>query len=98
MVLAVRLDKSEKNKLSYISKKRHLNKTQAVKELLHRGFLMVQLDEYRSGNLSIGKLAEILDVSLVEALNYVTAYNAHPKVPKDFLADAAETAKKLFKK
>src|SRR5438067_2005664 len=96
MVLAVRLDKSEESQLSFISKKRRLNKTQAVKELLHRGFLMYQLDEYRTGNLSLGKLAELLAVPVVEALNYVAAYNAHPKVPKDFLADAAETAKKLF--
>ena len=96
MVLAVRLDKAEQSQLNFISKKRHLNKTQAVKELFHRGFLMYQLDDYRSGNLSIGKLAEALNVSVVEALNYVASYNAHPKVPKDFLVEAAETAKKLF--
>ena len=96
MVLAIRLDKLETNQLNSISKKRHLNKTQAAKELLHRGFLMVQLDEYRNGNLSLGKLAEILNMTIVEAMNCVAAYNAHPKIPKDFLVDSADTAKKLF--
>ncbi|MFN0117748.1 MAG: hypothetical protein ACKVQC_05565 [Elusimicrobiota bacterium] len=95
MVLAVRLDKLQRDQLRFISKKRHLNKTQAVKELLNKGFLMCQLDEYRSGHISLGKLAEILGISIFETMNHVAAYNAHPKIPGDYLMDIAETSKKL---
>ena len=96
MVLAIRLKKDEASRLALISKKQHLNKTDAMKELMRRGFTMYQLDEYKSGNISLGKLAEILDISLLETLNCVAAYNAHPHIPKDYLVEASETAKKLF--
>lgn len=96
MVLAVRLEKKEESRLALVSKKRRINKSQAAKELMKRGFLMYELDEYKAGNISLGKLAEMLDIPLLEALNLVAAYSAHPRMPKDYLVEASETAKKLF--
>ncbi len=96
MTFSFCLNKLEENQLRFISKKRHLNKIQVAKDLFHRGFLMYQLDEYRAGNLSIGKFAEALDVSVVEVLNLVAAYNAHPKIPREYLVEAAENAQRLF--
>lgn len=57
---------------------------------------MHELDEYKAGNISLGALAEILDLSMLETLNLVRTYNAHPHVPKDYLVEAANTAKTLF--
>jgi len=60
---------------------------------MKKGYLMVQLDDYKAGNLSLGALAETLDLSMLETLNLVATYNAHPRVPKDYLLEAAITAK-----
>ena len=96
MVLAVRLEKKEQSRLDSFSKKRRMNKSQAAKELLNRGFIMFQLDEYKAGNISFGGLSEVLGLSMLETITLAAAYNAHPRVPKDYLLEAAETAKKLF--
>ena len=96
MVLAVRLEKREQSRLAFFSKKRHMNKSQAAKELMNKGYLMYQLDDYKAGNTSLGALAETLALSMLETLNLVAAYNAHPHVPKDYLVEAAATAKNLF--
>ena len=98
MVLAIRLKKDEASQLALISRKKHLNKTDAMKELMHRGFAMYQLDEYKAGNLSLGKLAENLNVTYLEALNLVSKYSAHPDLPEDYIVEARQTAKSLFKK
>lgn len=98
MVLAIRLKKDEASQLALVSKKQHLNKTDAMKELLRRGFTMYQLDEYKSGNISLGKLAENLNISYLEALNLVSKYSAHPEMPVDYLIEAGVTAKALFRK
>ena len=97
MVLAVRIKKYEENCLKLVSKKQHMNKSEVVKDLLHRGFLLYELDEYKAGNISLGKLAEDLKISSLEALNLVASYNIYPHLPKDYLAEAKETAKVLFK-
>ena len=96
MVLAVRLEKTEQSRLAFFSKKRHMNKSQAAKELMNRGFRMYQLDEYKAGNISLGALAETLDLSMLETLNLVATYNAHPHIPKDYMVEAADTAKRLL--
>ena len=98
MVLAIRLKKDEVSQLAVVSKKQHLNKTDAMKELMRRGFAMYQLDEYKAGNISLGKLAENLNVSYLEALSLVSKYSAHPEMPEDYLIEAGETAKSLFQK
>lgn len=96
MVLAVRLKKDESTHLAMVSKKQHLNKSDAAKELMRRGFIMYQLDEFKAGNLSIGRLAETLDLSILETLNLVSKYNAHPTMPADYLVEASETARQLL--
>ena len=98
MVLAIRLKKEESSQLALVSKKQHLNKSDAAKDLMRRGFMMYQLDEYKSGNISLGKLAENLHVSYVEALNLAAKYNTHPEMPEDYLVEAGETAKSIFRK
>ncbi len=98
MVLAIRLKKDEESHLALISKKRHLNKSDAMKELMRGGFMMYQLDEYKLGNISLGKLAENLSITYLEALNLAAKYNAHPELPEDYLVEVAETAKALFTK
>lgn len=95
MVLTVRIEKNVEKRLEQFARKFHLNRTQAVKELLERGFVLSQLQEYKQGNLSIGRLAETLEIPVVEALNLIARYNAHPRMPHDYLTDARETAGKL---
>ena len=67
-----------------------------MKDLMRRGFNMYQLDEYHSGNISLGKLAENLDFPYLEALNLASKYNSHPEMPGDYLVEAGETADALF--
>lgn len=96
MVLSVRLEKKEEARLSFMARKHHMNKSDGLKALMRRGFIMYQLDDYKSGNVSLGKLAENLDLSILEAMNLVATYNAHPAIPEDYLVESAETARTLF--
>ncbi|MBK8576349.1 MAG: hypothetical protein IPN90_11965 [Elusimicrobia bacterium] len=98
MVLSVRLEKKEEARLAFLARKHHLNKSDGLKALMRRGFTMYQLDDYKAGILSLGKLAENLDLSILEAMNLVATYNAHPEIPEDYLVESAETARSLFLK
>ncbi len=98
MVLSVRLEKKDEARLAFMARKHHFNKSDGLKALMRRGFIMYQLDDYKSGVLSLGKLAESLDLSILEAMNMVAKYNAHPEIPEDYLVESAETARALFHK
>ncbi|MBK8870980.1 MAG: hypothetical protein IPN19_07985 [Elusimicrobia bacterium] len=97
MVLSVRLEKKEEARLAIIARKHHLNKSDGLKVLLRRGFMMYQLDDYKAGVLTLGKLAENLGLTILETMNLVATYNAHPVVPEDYVVESAATARTLFK-
>jgi predicted HTH domain antitoxin len=80
-----------------VSQKQHINKSEAAKELLHRGFILYELDEYKQGKISIGKLAENLTISILEALDLVAKYGVYQNIPKDYLVEASQRAAGLFK-
>jgi hypothetical protein len=84
MVIAIRLKKDEEALLSTMSRRRHLNRSDTVKDLMRRGFLMYQLEEYKAGRLSVGKLAANLGLPVLEALDHVARHSAHPDVPDDY--------------
>lgn len=95
MVVTVRIKKHEEKRIGDFAKSKHLNRSQAVKELLAKGFIVAQLQEYKDGTIWMGRLAENLEMPMVEALNLAARYNAHPKLPHDYLSDAREYAKGL---
>ncbi len=95
MVLALRLGKRQERHLATVCRRSHMNKSDAAKDLLERGYLSYQLDDFKSGRTSLGKLAQNLQVPLAEALGLVARFNAHPEMPKDLLAEGWETARQL---
>ena len=98
MILTVRIEKHDQKRLEQFAHKQKINRSQAVKELLNKGFMISQLQEYKEGKLSLGRLAEILEVPMVEALGLVSTYNAHQHMPRDYITDAREYAKRLKSK
>ena len=98
MILTVRIEKHDQKRLEQFAHKQKINRSQAVKELLNKGFMVSQLQEYKEGNLSLGRLAEILEIPIVEALGLVSTYNAHQHMPRDYITDARQYAKRLKSK
>jgi predicted HTH domain antitoxin len=72
-----------------------MNKSDAAKDLLERGYLLYQLDDFKAGRISLGRMAENLQVPLAEALGLVSRFNVHPEMPKDLLAEGWVTARRL---
>jgi len=95
MVLTVRIEKHDERILAEFIRRNKLNRTQAVKELLHRGFIISQLQDYQDGKITLGRMAELLEVSIVETLDLVSKYNAHPRMPRDYVTDARINAGEL---
>lgn len=98
MILTVRIEKHDQKRLEQFAHKQKINRSQAVKELLNKGFMISHLQEYKEGKLSLGRLAEILEIPMVEALGLVSTYNAHQHMPRDYITDARQYAKRLKSK
>lgn len=70
-VVSLRLKDAELKKLEALSRTEHKEKSAVARELINYGWEFLMLKQYREGKLSLGMLAEKLDVPLVEAIDFL---------------------------
>jgi predicted HTH domain antitoxin len=70
-VVSLRLKDAELKKLEELSRTEHKEKSAVARELINYGWEFLMLKQYREGKLSLGKLAEKLEVSLVETIDFL---------------------------
>ncbi len=73
-VISLRLKKSEMKKLDELSRIEQKEKSSVARELINYGWEFVMLRQYRAGKLSLGSLAEKLEVSVLEAIDLLAEF------------------------
>lgn len=68
-VVSVRLREAEIRKLEELSRMEDKEKSAVARELINYGWEFLMLKQYREGKLSLGTLAEKLDVSIIDAID-----------------------------
>jgi len=82
-VMSLRLNKEESERVSKLSSQKKETKSEVVRELLKEGWIFYWLKLYRSGKVSIGKLAEELNISINEVLDLLSEFGIESKVRYD---------------
>ena len=95
--LSLRVPNSVAQKLTKWAKLgKRKDKSTAARELLECGWTYVLLEQYRQGILSLGRLAEELDLSISETMDLVAKHGAHVPLTQDDYLKSLETARKLL--
>ena len=63
-VISLRLKETEYRKLNELSKEEQKDKSTVARELIREGWNFLMIRQYRQGKLSLGTLAQQLDMSL----------------------------------
>lgn len=72
--LSIRVDADDYAFLSRLAAEEHENISQAVRDLVVKGRLMLAIEAYRVGKASLGKAAEIAGLSISETIDLLTRY------------------------
>ena len=70
-VVSLRLKDAELKKLEELSRMEHKEKSAVARELINYGWEFLMLKQYREGKLSLGALAEKLNISIVEVIDFL---------------------------
>jgi predicted HTH domain antitoxin len=73
-VMSLRLGKEEKDIITRLSKQKKEAKSKVVRELLRDGWVFYWLKPYSEKKVSIGRMAEELDLSINEALDLLADF------------------------
>lgn len=72
MALEKLIKEAESRKLNELSKEGQKDKSTVARELIRDGWNFLMIRQYRQGKLSLGTLAEILDLSLSETIDVLS--------------------------
>ena len=73
-VMSLRLNKEEIDRISKLLAQKKEAKSEIIRELLNEGWMFYWLKLYSAGKVSVGKMAEELDLSINEALDLLAEF------------------------
>ncbi|MCL5771738.1 MAG: ribbon-helix-helix domain-containing protein [Actinobacteria bacterium] len=94
-VMNLRLNKEEIDRISKLSAQKKEAKSEIIRELLNEGWMFYWLKLYSAGKVSVGKMAEELDLSVNEALDLLAEFGIEFSIRYDDYLSGFENLKKL---
>jgi predicted HTH domain antitoxin len=84
--MSVRMDEDNYEFLSKLSNEEGADLSKAVRDLIHRGRVMLAVERYKHGEASLGKAAEVAGVALGQMMTILGEYGVESRVEKgDYL-------------
>ncbi|MGM0367092.1 MAG: hypothetical protein ACQEP2_00755 [Actinomycetota bacterium] len=93
-VMSLRLNREELNRISKLSEQKKEAKSAVVRELLREGWIFYWLKLYSAGKVSIGKMAEELDLSINDVLDLLAEFGIKSSIHYDDYLKGFENLKK----
>ena len=75
-VRSIRISDDIETAIRYVAEREHAEQAQSLRKLARMGFEAYVADEYRAGEVSLRQAADLLGVSLWEALDRLAALGA----------------------
>lgn len=93
-VMSLRLNKEEIDRISKLSAQKKEAKSEIVRKLLREGWMFYWLKLYIAGKVSIGKMAEELELSINEVLDLLSEFKIESSIHYDDYLSGFENLKK----
>jgi len=95
VVMSLRLSKEEINRISKLSVQKKEAKSEVARGLLNGGWIFYWLKLYSVGKVSIGKMAEELNLSVNDVLDLLAEFGIESSIRYDDYLAGFENLKKL---
>jgi predicted HTH domain antitoxin len=92
--MSIRMDDENYKFLHTLAKAEDADLSKAVRDVVHRGRIMLAIERYKKGTASLGRAAEIAGVSIVEMMARFEEYGVKSNLRKeDYLEGLANLQK-----
>ena len=94
--MSIRMDEENYNFLSKLSEEQRGDLSKAVRELVHKGRLMLAVERYKEGKASLGLAAELADLTLGEMINTLAEYGVQSNLETEDYLKGLENLRKAW--
>lgn len=81
--MSIRMDSANYKFLADISKKERSDLSKAVRDLVTRGRLMLAVERYKQGEVSLGRAAQMAGLSVSQMMNLLADFGVESRIEKD---------------
>jgi predicted HTH domain antitoxin len=92
--MTIRMDRENYEFLTEISKEGHSDLSKAARELVMRGRVLLAVERYKKGDVSLGKAAQLAGLSVGQMMTLLAEFGVESRIEKD---DYREGLKNLAK-
>ena len=94
--MSIRMDKENYEFLSDLSKGEKGDLSKAVRDLVHRGRLMLAVERYKKGEASLGKAATLAGVSIGQMITILGEYGIQSNLEKEDYRRGLENIRRMW--
>ena len=92
--MSIRMDRDNYEFLAKISKKERSDLSKAVRDLVTRGRVLLAVERYNMGEVSLGKAAELAGIPVGRMMTILTEFGVESRIEKeDYLQGLRNLAK-----
>ena len=94
--MSIRMDRSNYEFLSAISREDQSDLSKAVRELVTRGRVLLAVEKYRKGEVSLGKAAEVADVPVGQMMTLLGEFGVRTRIEQEDYRQSLENLAKVW--
>ena len=94
--MSIRMDRENYEFLTELSKRGRGDLSKAVRELVHRGRLMLAVEKYRNGEASLGKAAELAGIPVGEMIGILAEYGVKANLDQEDYRQGLENLRRAW--
>lgn len=94
--MSIRMDRDNYEFLSAISREEQSDLSKAVRDLVTRGRILLAVEKYRKGNVSLGKAAEVAGLSVGQMMTLLGEFGVRSRVEQEDYRQSLENLAKVW--
>ena len=94
--MSIRMDEENFEFLSELTKEEHTDLSKAVRDLVTRGRILLAVEKYRDGEVSLGKAAELAGMRVGKMMKTLADFGVESRIEQDDYLRGLENLKKAW--
>ena len=94
--MSIRMDKESYDFISELSREEKDDLSKTVRELVYRGRVMLGVDKYKKGEVSLGRAAELAGLPLGQMITVLSEYGVKSNLEKEDYLEGLEHLRRVW--
>jgi predicted HTH domain antitoxin len=93
--MSIRMDRENFEFLSDLTKEERTDLSKTVRDLVTRGRVLLAVEKYRAGEVSLGKAAELAGLSVGQMMNTLADFGVESRIEKEDYLQGVQSITKI---